>query len=287
MQILSTQTGFYHMIMKKRYLTLSLFVFSIALVSSTWKAQTENLFPISNTNAPGETSCGESGCHTGNINGGPGGIQLTMGATYVPGVTYNLQLTVVDPGKSKFGFSTTVLDGTNMPAGTLTKVDGVNTEKQTGMVGGVTREYIGHKNASGKSFWSLQWTAPATDAGPVTFYISGTAANNNGSAMGDNVYTRAITVNRGWSASLSDDLNPDLLEILPNPVSDFLKVRLQEGTNPGHVSFRLFDASGREVLFETAFGTSASIDISDLPAGIYWLHVKTDEGQAVKKVLKQ
>jgi len=37
--------------------------------------------------------------------------------------------------------------------------------------------FIGQQNGAN---WNFNWTAPATDVGPVTFYTAGNQANNDG-----------------------------------------------------------------------------------------------------------
>ena len=40
----------------------------------------------------------------------------------------------------------------------------------------------------------FSWTAPATDVGPVTFYVAANAANNNGNNQGDQIYNTKVTL---------------------------------------------------------------------------------------------
>src|SRR5262249_51456277 len=68
-------------------------------------------------------TCAQSGCHTGNpLNAAGGSLTLSgLPATWVPGQTYALSVTIARSGARLFGFQlSAVADGTNQQAGTLT-----------------------------------------------------------------------------------------------------------------------------------------------------------------------
>src|SRR6266545_4976317 len=52
---------------------------------------------------PGESTCAESGCHTGaGLNAGGGGVTIDAGGnTYQPGVKQRINVTVTDPTQRK------------------------------------------------------------------------------------------------------------------------------------------------------------------------------------------
>ncbi len=69
--------------------------------------------------------------------------------------------------------------------------------------------------------------------------------------------------------------------VYPNPVRDRLTV---EGNGIQHVS--LFTITGAHVFESAANHNEFEIDMTDLPQGLYFLSVQTEEGIAVKKVVK-
>ena len=145
--------------------------------------------PVSRTGAPSEGNC--AGCHSGNLNTGPGDILFSMdNLAYFPDSTYSTTLQVVDGTKSRFGFQITVLDGNDNGIGSFTITDAVRTSGQSNL----GRDYVNQKNANSIDSWSFDWTAPNTDVGPITFYIAGNACNNNSGTSGDNTYTRSFTI---------------------------------------------------------------------------------------------
>jgi type IX secretion system substrate protein len=78
-----------------------------------------------------------------------------------------------------------------------------------------------------------------------------------------------------------NDINKNLVQLLPNPVNDVLNV-VSEG-NEMVRSVRLFDVNGRLV----AESSATSINVSQLQKGIYFAIVTTDTGASAKKIVKQ
>ncbi|MEK6283549.1 MAG: PQQ-dependent sugar dehydrogenase [Acidobacteriota bacterium] len=150
--------------------------------------------PAGYTGAPGEEpeACAE--CHVP-ADAGTGHISITAPQTYVPGQTYPITVTHTnsDPTRLRWGFELTVLDTSDEKAGDLQSVDGL-TQLLNNQGPGGARQYIEHTSAgtfvgqqNGAS-WTFNWTAPATDVGPVTFYAAGNQANNDGNTSGDYIY---------------------------------------------------------------------------------------------------
>jgi len=146
-----------------------------------------------NTGAPGENNC--AGCHSGG--GNPiqdGGTVNTLDwggdAAYTPGQTYSITLNFSE-GSAKNGFQLTALkESDDTKAGELVITDDTRTNLLNGQFGASAgRQYISHKSAgTGVSSWTFDWTAPATDVGPVKFYVSTNKTNSNNGTSGDVVY---------------------------------------------------------------------------------------------------
>ena len=127
---------------------------------------------------------------------GTGKISITAPQTYVPGQTYPITVTHqnADPTRLRWGFQLTVLDtASDEKAGDLQSTNGL-TQVLNNAGPGSARQYIEHTSAgtfvgqqNGAS-WTFNWTAPATDVGPVTFYAAGNHANNDGNTSGDYIY---------------------------------------------------------------------------------------------------
>ena len=143
--------------------------------------------PPGHTGAPGEQTC--TNCHFGLTEGGQ--FSIAPPANYIPGATYQIVVRHINPDttRRRWGFQLTALAGTTM-AGSFTSIDG-----NTQTVGGVGRDYIEHTQPGtfdgtlGGATWGFNWTAPATNVGPVTFYAAGNQANGDGTSTGDRIVT--------------------------------------------------------------------------------------------------
>lgn len=153
--------------------------------------------PIGRTGAPGEGSC--ANCHGGGSFSGQVVFQLGEEdvAAYVPGETYLITF-IGDYNAPRYGFSVTVLDGSNQPAGSFALINADNTWLATPANG---RQYVGHRNASANNEWMFEWTAPDEDIGPVTFYHAINAANGDNGTGGDFAETGSVT----FSAAEDED----------------------------------------------------------------------------------
>ena len=144
------------------------------------------------TGAPGEQTC--TNCHFGVDTGGT--FTITPPANYVPGQTYQITVSHVnaDTTRKRWGFQLTALAGTNMAGSFGNQAGGL-----TQIVGGVSRDYIEHTssgtfaNQTGSAQWTFNWTAPATNVGPVTFYAAGNQANFDNGPAGDRILTATAT----------------------------------------------------------------------------------------------
>lgn len=145
--------------------------------------------PIGRTGAPNEGSC--ANCHSGGSYTGQVVFQLGEEdlAAYVPGETYLISF-IGDYNAPRYGFSVTVLDGSNQPAGNFALINADNTWLATPANG---RQYVGHRNASANNEWMFEWTAPDEDIGPVTFYHAINAANGDNGTGGDFAETGSVT----------------------------------------------------------------------------------------------
>jgi len=166
------------------------------------------------TAAPGDSkfACATAGCHTtfkdkggGPINFHGGGVAATFsqGSTYTPGSPLTITVNVSDPVNRKYGFQMTARLESNLAeaqAGTFqltadsNKIvvicnNGTPRFPGRGCPASDPVEFIEH-NEPAATPWTFSWTPPATEAGPVHFYVAGNAGNGNSTAdADDHVYT--------------------------------------------------------------------------------------------------
>ncbi|MBK8467212.1 MAG: hypothetical protein IPL32_15445 [Chloracidobacterium sp.] len=227
--------------------------------------------PVSFTGAPGEITCTD--CHTQNA--GIGLLSITAPPNYIPGQTYQIsvQHSTTDATRLRWGFQMTALDGTNNAAGSFTSTDGF-----TYADFGNSRFYVAHTQTGtfagtgNGATWTFDWTAPATDVGPVTFYAAGIQANNNNGRLGDQTYTAT-------AAS----------QIAPSPTSTPTPTVAISGTitygnaagspNPRFVSNVLLSGAGSPNVSTTSDFPDGSYSLSGFGAGSYAVTPTKSGGQ--------
>lgn len=176
----------------------------LALASTDAWARSSNSTQITAKN--GSTASGGSDCticHT--PSGSPGSVQIIGApANYGPSEVYDLTVRVADPTKSGAGFQISVEDSVGNHVGALSIIDAVNTALNIGDPNWVNHTSTGVDNAianwvanGNQADFTVRWTSPASDVGPVTFWAAGNAVDDGGSPANDNVYLTDVTANFG------------------------------------------------------------------------------------------
>ena len=161
--------------------------------------------PAGVTGAPGNRTCAQAGCHPGTAAAGTNVINLSAAGgatTYAPGSgKIRMMLRIVDSQGVRFGFQATARQGTGdtTQSGRLDAADtrtsvlcGNDSDRPSaGCPASAAHEYIGHTNANSTNSFSFDWTPPATDVGPVSFYIAANASR--GSQNNSQIYALKIT----------------------------------------------------------------------------------------------
>jgi uncharacterized protein (TIGR03437 family) len=162
------------------------------------------------TGAPGDNPRACTSCHGGSaINSGTGSVKVLLqsGAVYIPGVKQRVTVQVADPVQRRWGFELTARLNSDLEkgqAGDFTPVDNLTQVicEDGGpkpCASGVT--FIQHTAAGSRIgtregvTFQFDWTPPATNAGPVTLYVAGNAANGDNANTGDLIYTSNVQLN--------------------------------------------------------------------------------------------
>ncbi len=244
--------------------------------------------PPGRTGAPGENTCAASGCHSSNPVTATSFISFDTAPTgslangYTPGTTYNLFVNVnqlpSNGASQKFGFQTTVLDGSNNQAGSFS----LSNPNLTTLATSFNREYVGHNIASTTNAWTFRWTAPAVGTGDVTFYVIANVANGDGSTTGDRVYTQSFTFSE---AAVNPCNNFNAFTSTPGNATSFctgqsLDITAGSSGGPGAPTYLWSTGATSQTLSVNAAGTytvtvteasctaTSSITITSVAAGV-------------------
>lgn len=239
--------------------------------------------------APGPAAC--TGCHGGAaINSGSGSASVSIVGDpigYVPGQTYQVQVSVATTGRSKFGFALSADNGSGSNRGTLN--NGGNSAVQ------VQSNYATHTSSglsgTDSKTWTFNWTAPATAQGTVRFLAYGNASNSSNSDNGDLIYSATKTFAPA-TTGIADVTAMGGVEVYPNPVKDKFNLSMQLKKD-GIVKAELINRNGTKVqqLFSESFETGANLIPVQLPEGllkgIYYLVLQQNGQSTVKTIFVQ
>jgi len=171
------------------------------------------------TAAPGDDplGCATAGCHTGAVKGGPinaGGGAVTAsfssGTSYTPGQPVTITVNVTDPVNRLHGFQMTARLGQTDADLSIQQAGRFSFTPDSGVFvlcdsnvprtpdgdcpAGFPVEFIEHSSPR-TGTWTFTWTPPATNQGPVHFYVAGNAVNGDGrNGPQDHVYTASYVL---------------------------------------------------------------------------------------------
>lgn len=183
--------------MRKKYFYALMMAGGIIAASTSTVITYTSGPPVNNAGAPTGGDC--TGCHSGTVNSGTGTSSIVFsGSTqYLPGQTYTVTASILEPGRSKFGFQIVALKNSdNLEAGSWIITNATTTKG----VSSVDATFIEHTSAGtaqmmpGLGSWSIDWVAPSSNVGSITFYLATNATNSDGLSSGDNIYTKTLTI---------------------------------------------------------------------------------------------
>ncbi len=240
--------------------------------------------------APGEANC--TYCHMGNTQSGATVNSLTLSSnglpitTYVPDSSYTVLLTM-DPNPSTRGFQAVALTSSNSVAGTFTSIPtAVGSSVQ------ILTNRATHTDCSNMTPWSWIWTAPSTNVGTVTFYVSTLNSDGSGTTSGDIVYLSQYLINAS-SADLVEN-SRDKYNFSAGYSSNQNAVVMNfNSLIVGEMYFNLVDLSGRSV-FTYRMGNSKIGKNSekivlpdDIKNGVYVVNMFVHNNVMEQKVMIQ
>lgn len=243
--------------------------------------------PIGKTGSPGDASnC--TGCHAGVASTTAGLITSSVPVTgYIPGTTYTITATITASGINKFGFEASPQNGSGTQKGTLVVTNATETKLL-----GTTAKYITHKSAgtsgTGSKTWTFDWVAPAAGNGNVTMYGAFVAANGNGTNTGDQVFLSSLLIAEDLTAGIAGVDNENGIVLYPNPANEKMFLKLSDADKK-IVSIQLTDITGKSIktISYDNLPEDKSIDIADLPGGMYVLSIVSESGTSIKKFIKK
>lgn len=229
--------------------------------------------PASSTGAPGDHTCAVAGCHDdATVNKGTAisTIDIDGGiSNYEPGKTYTITVSIRDMKSKRFGYQMVALDENMKNAGTFVVTNSDRTQTLKSYVELFDREYATYTFAGtepvadGFGKWDIQWTAPTTNIGKITFYCATVSANNDGTDKGDEVYTLKTELEGNTTTDVTSDVDSHIT-LTPNPAQDY--IHISDAITQHTQGYSIFDVNGRII---QQGNIESTIDIKQLPKGKY------------------
>ena len=124
-------------------------------------------------------------CHSGSAISGVGHVSISgLPSSYTPGNTYNLILNLSASSARGYGFQMAVKDNSSFSGTLNTSHSGTR----------VDSNYLEHTRRVSDNAINFSWTAPSSNAGDVTFYLSALATGGSYGTSGDTTYVLSETV---------------------------------------------------------------------------------------------
>lgn len=243
------------------------------------------------TGAPGEGTCANTSCHTAGAFGPLVAMSLFDGDNltikYDPGKTYTLKIinSPTSGTPARYGFQAVSLSATNVQAGAWgTTPVGMAQKTVSG------RKYIEHSAPAVNGVFEMPWVAPAAGTGAVTFYAASNATNNNNQTSGDGTATNSLVIQENGVSNTGEPFQDfATLEVMPNPVSDMLNLRITSRLAGEH-KINIFSATGamlKTVPVNLQAGqTTTTIPVSELAPGLYLVQLCGSGHMAAVQMLK-
>ncbi|MBK8504841.1 MAG: T9SS type A sorting domain-containing protein [Saprospiraceae bacterium] len=262
----------------------------IALGSYVWFGNASGPGKVQNTDRTGSPLspgfC--NACHSGGSFGTEVSLLLVdinndTIAEYIPANTYTLKVSIAASGAEGYGFQTVPLTSSDMAAGTF---GSPAAGTQITNIGGAS--YFEHSNRSGTSKFEIEWTAPEAGTGVVTFYAAGNAVNANSDPSGDNSDTTSLTIVESLSSGLRDQIGEALqFEVFPSPAQLEITTKWSLESKAERISIN--DLTGKTYYTASIKSQSLSvlnIRVDELPSGIYFVRLLTEQGFQSQKFVK-
>jgi hypothetical protein len=253
-------------VMKSKYISLIVLCFVLGLMSFIKSGRNKiygskihfpNGIDADLSGSPNSSNC--SNCHGANVQSGTSMnvLTLTMGGSvvnqYIPGQTYTVALEMAINPVAR-GFNAVVLNSLNENTGTFAAVAGTAGEGARASGGVAT-----HNSNSNTADWRWNWTAPLTDEGVVTFYVS-TLKSDGAFPQNFITYLSQHTFSSSGEAGLQ----------LLKPIKNNFSAGYSPAKNTvvmdfwcsvvGNMNFSLIDLSGNSVFFSAIGKTNLGVN---------------------------
>lgn len=236
--------------------------------------------PAGRTGSPGDGGITCTACHAPGANfGAMATITTTIPPEgYILGETYEVTVSATSSANAH-GFQITAENAANSKVGTWTIIDA-----GTELAGGGTHVTHSTPNLSLPSgSWTVEWTAPNTNEGTITFYVAVNAVNLNGFNSGDQVVTTSDS--HDINILGNEEVIFAGLSLYPNPAVESLNLELPSPVTEARVT--VYSHTGQEMMRAEVNKTNPVLDVSHLQQGFYLLILQAEGKKTTRSFVKR
>lgn len=242
-------------------------ILALIIITGVVNSNSNGAFSAGYTGAPIDNGLNCTSCHGGQTSSSSTLILSNIPSSgYIPNTPYLITVSAQHPTFNRFGFMLTAQTNTTtnpVHAGTWTLL---NNQSQLRL----NNQYVSHtsqgtQGSNNARIWEVQWTAPPAGSGPVAFYTSVNAVNNNGTTSGDQTILGSLFVNEA-TVSIPEQEKINKQRVYPNPAI-FKYINIQSA-HP-FTDLNLFTIDGRLLISKTFdLVDYASMDLHGLSSGM-------------------
>ena len=135
--------------------------------------------------------------------------------------------------------------------------------------------------------------SPITNATNKMLEITDVSSSDNGVyycrvtntvVTGLTIQTENVTITYDSALSLEDEQLAKAIKLYPNPTNGIINLNLSSNNSLKKID--VFSMLGKKVMSINSI-TQKSIDISNLPSGMYMLNFITEKGKVTKRIVKK
>jgi len=209
--------------------------------------------------------------------------------TYIPGSTYNMSVTIsaTTGNPAEYGFQMLALTDSDEQEVNTWANPSANTE--IAFASNTGRTYVEQSVPSSSNTFTMDWTAPESGKGDVTFYSCGNGVNGNGSTSGDGANCSTLTLTEAQSNAVVK-LNRAALQLAlsPNPATDLLQVEIDTQLNDDF-QLNILNMNGQLIRTQRWPSTTSdkvNLDVSELTSGMYFIQLTNKAYSSTSKWIK-
>jgi hypothetical protein len=280
--------------MKMKFFTFLFLAVTAYFILSSRSGGAGSAGNLEKAGVPGTGTCGD--CHSGGAFNPTTSISFrnSQGQTVnqiIADSIYNVTVTITAGAgnPSRYGFQAIMVsDSANQNCGSFLNLGA----GQDTIIFTNGRIAVEHSTPSTVNNFSFQWKAPAYIPGSTTrLYVSGLATNGNGGTSGDANNATSIQLTETFLNPTSINAFADQVEmsLFPNPVINqlHLKTTVAKAISSHLAVYNQMGQLVHTELVELQEGEQVNtLELSQLPAGLYRLQLSSSKGQMTQSFVK-